>query len=33
LYVIDTELIGGRGSELEYLQVQRVTTFGARYYF
>lgn len=33
LYVIDTELIGSRTSELEHLQVERVTTFGARYYF
>ena len=32
-YVIDTELAGGRASELEYLQVERVTTVGARYYF
>ena len=33
LYIIDTELVGGRTSELEYLQVERVTTVGARYYF
>jgi hypothetical protein len=33
LYVLDTELVGGRSSELEYLQVERVTTVGARYYF
>jgi hypothetical protein len=33
LYVLDTELIGGRRSELEYLQVERVTTLGARYHF
>lgn len=33
LYVIDTELVGGPSSELEYLQVERVTTAGARYYF
>lgn len=33
LYVLDTELIGGRHSELEYLQVERVTTIGARYHF
>ena len=33
LYVIETELIGGPKSELEYLQVERVTTIGARYHF
>jgi len=33
LYVLDTETVGGRHSELEYLQVSRVTTIGARYYF
>lgn len=33
LYVIDTELLGGKQSELAYLQVERATTFGARYYF
>jgi hypothetical protein len=33
LYVLDTEVLGGRGSELEYLQVTRVTTLGARYHF
>ena len=33
LYVIDTELLGTKHSELEYLQVERVTTIGARYYF
>lgn len=33
LYAIQTELLGGRDSELEYLQVERVTTAGARYYF
>jgi hypothetical protein len=33
LYILDTELIGGRRSELEYLQVARVTTLGARYHF
>ena len=33
LYVLDTELLGGRNSELEHLQVERVTTMGARVYF
>jgi hypothetical protein len=33
LYVLDTELLGGRNSELEHLQVERVTTIGARVYF
>lgn len=33
LYLIETELAGGSDSELEYLQVERVTTIGARYYF
>lgn len=33
LYLIQTELLGGRDSELAYLQVERVTTAGARYYF
>lgn len=33
LYVLDTEILGGRRSELEYLQVERVTTIGARYHF
>lgn len=33
LYLIDSETVGGRSSELEYLQVERVTTAGARYYF
>lgn len=33
VYAIATELLGGRESELEYLQVERVTTFGGRYYF
>jgi hypothetical protein len=33
LYAIETELIGGRESELEYLQVERVTTAGVRVYF
>jgi hypothetical protein len=33
LYVIDTEFAGARASELSYMQVRRVTTAGARYYF
>jgi hypothetical protein len=33
LYAIETELLGGRDSELEYLQVERVTTAGVRVYF
>jgi hypothetical protein len=33
LYAINTETVGGKSSELEYLQVERVTTLGARYYF
>ena len=33
LYAIETELLGGRESELEYLQVERVTTAGVRVYF
>ena len=33
LYAIETELVGGRESELEYLQVERVTTAGVRIYF
>ncbi|HUQ81310.1 MAG TPA: hypothetical protein VM076_09245, partial [Gemmatimonadaceae bacterium] len=33
LYVIDTELVGGRSSELEYLQVERITSAGLRVYF
>lgn len=33
LYAIETELVGGRESELEYLQVERVTTAGVRVYF
>ena len=33
LYAIDTELLGGHDSELEYLQVERVTTAGVRLYF
>lgn len=33
LYVIDTELVGGRRSEFEHLQVERVTNIGARYHF
>ena len=33
LYALDTEIVGGNGSELAYLQVARVTTVGARVYF
>jgi hypothetical protein len=33
IYVIDTEFAGARASELSYMQVRRVTTGGARYYF
>lgn len=33
LYLIETELVGGSDTELAYLQVERVTTIGARYYF
>jgi hypothetical protein len=33
IYAIDTEFAGARGSELSYMQVRRVTTAGARYYF
>jgi hypothetical protein len=33
LYLIGTELAGQADSELAYLQVERVTTLGARYYF
>ncbi len=33
VYVIDTEFAGTRASELSYMQVRRVTTAGARYYF
>jgi hypothetical protein len=33
LYAIETELVGGADSELEYLQVERVTTAGVRVYF
>lgn len=32
-YVIDTELIGGSRSEMEYLQVERATTVGVKVYF
>jgi len=32
-YVIDTEFVGGQGSELSYMQVRRATTVGARFYF
>ena len=31
--LIDTEFAGARASELSYMQVRRVTTAGARYYF
>jgi hypothetical protein len=33
IYLIDTEFAGARGSELAYMQVRRVTTAGARFYF
>lgn len=33
IYVIDSEVLGGSGSELAHLQVERVTTAGVRYYF
>jgi hypothetical protein len=33
LYVIDTEFAGRRSSEVSYMQVRRVTTAGARFYF
>jgi hypothetical protein len=33
IYVIDTEFAGARASELSYMQVRRITTAGARYYF
>jgi hypothetical protein len=33
LYAIETEIAGGNGTELAYLQVERVTTIGARVYF
>lgn len=33
IYLIDTEFAGARASELSYMQVRRVTTAGARYYF
>jgi hypothetical protein len=33
IYLIDTEFAGARASELSYMQVRRVTTGGARYYF
>lgn len=32
-YVIETEFLGGAGSELAYIQLERLTTFGARVYF
>jgi hypothetical protein len=32
-YVIETEFPGARDSELAYIQVKRLTTFGARVYF
>ncbi len=32
-YLIDTEFVGGEGSELSYVQVKRAVTFGARAYF
>lgn len=33
IYLIDTEFAGERSSELAYMQVRRVTTAGARFYF
>jgi len=33
IYLIDTEFSGARTSELAYMQVRRVTTGGARFYF
>ncbi|HSY51374.1 MAG TPA: hypothetical protein VLC46_21400 [Thermoanaerobaculia bacterium] len=33
VYVIDTEFAGARASELSYMQVRRITTAGARFYF
>jgi len=33
IYVIDTEFLGSSDSELAYVQVKRLTTFGARVYF
>jgi hypothetical protein len=33
IYLIDTEFAGARASELSYMQVRRVTTTGARFYF
>jgi hypothetical protein len=33
IYVIDTEFAGAHASELSYMQVRRVTTAGARFYF
>lgn len=33
VYLIDTEFAGSRTSELAYMQVRRVTTAGARFYF
>jgi hypothetical protein len=33
IYVIDTEFAGARASELSYMQVRRVSTAGARFYF
>ncbi len=33
IYAIDTEFAGARASELSYMQVRRVTTAGARFYF
>ena len=33
VYVIDTEFLGGDGSEFAYIQIRRATTFGARVYF
>ncbi|MDP9360019.1 MAG: hypothetical protein M3P29_01070 [Acidobacteriota bacterium] len=33
IYLIDTEFAGARASELAYMQVRRVTTAGAHFYF
>src|SRR5437763_589887 len=33
VYAIETEFLGAAGSELAYIQVKRLTTFGARVYF
>lgn len=33
LYVLDTEFVGGEGSEFSYVQVERTTVAGCRYHF